>query len=510
MGIGAYWRLVRAGYVLSREGAFSLIGSKGLPVNAKFALSVLRLLERRSVRKTGSVQRLSKALNRLGPTYVKFGQTLATRPDIVGPEIAGDLSVLQDAMEPFDQGLVSKILESELGVRAKDILELGAPVAAASIAQVHKCKLKRADGSTQTIAVKLLRPGIEERFGADIQSFYAGARLVEKLVPPIRRLRPVGVVEVLDHSARLELDLRFEAAAISEFGENTKGDVGFEIPQIKWEYTAQRVLTTSWMDGIPVRKTKELEQAGIDRKLVSSNLMQNFLRHAIRDGFFHADMHPGNLFINPKNGHIQAVDFGIMGRINKREQRFLAEILYGFITRNYSHVAQLHFDIGYVPADQSVAEFALALRMIGEPMHGRKADDISMAGVFGQLLKVTEIFNMAARPELILLQKNMALVEGVGRMLDPEMDIWSIAEPIVGDWIKDQAGPKGKIAEAGEHFGALVSTLAQVPQLVSRANELLSVHKQEIERQQKQNGRGLKMAFGVVVALMLVLIWRLW
>ena len=510
MGIGAYWRLVRGGFVLSREGAFSLINSEGMPGNAKFALWVLRLLERPSVRKTGRVERLSKALNRLGPTYVKFGQTLATRPDIVGPEIAGDLSVLQDAMEPFEQSLVSEILKKELGERAGDILELGPPIAAASIAQVHKCRLKNAEGTTRTIAVKLLRPGIEERFRADIESFYAGARLVEKLVPPIRRLRPVGLVEVLDHSARLELDLRFEAAAISEFGENTKEDTGFDIPDIQWEYTAQRVLTTTWMEGIPVRKTKELEKAGIDRKLVSTNLMQNFLRHAIRDGFFHADMHPGNLFINPKNGSIQAVDFGIMGRINKREQRFLAEILYGFITRNYMRVAQLHFDIGYVPADQSVAEFALALRMIGEPMHGRKASDISMATVFGQLLKVTEIFNMTARPELILLQKNMALVEGVGRMLDPDMDIWTIAEPIVGDWIKDQAGPKGKIVEASEHFSTLVSTIGQIPELVNRANSLLGAHETELKRQQSRGNKGLWGAFWLIAGLLGLLVWRLW
>ncbi len=510
MGIGAYGRLIRAGFVLSREGAFSLFNGEALPKKARFALSLARLFERRSVRKTGRVERLSKALNRLGPTYVKFGQTLATRPDIVGPEIASDLSVLQDAMDPFDQTLVAGILEKELGGRAKDLLELSKPVAAASIAQVHKCKLAHADGHIETVAVKILRPGIVQRFQADIESFYAGARLVERIIPATRRLMPVGVIEVLDRSARLELDLRFEAASISEFGQNTSDDVGFDIPDIKWDYTAEQVLTTSWMDGIPVRKTDELEAANIDAKTVSTNLMQSFLLHAIRDGFFHADMHPGNLFVDPKTGHIQAVDFGIMGRIDKREQRFLAEILYGFITRNYTHVAQLHFDIGYVPKDQSVAEFALALRMIGEPMHGRKADDISMAGVFGQLLKVTEIFDMHARPELILLQKNMALVEGVGRMLDPEMDIWTIAEPIVGDWIKNQAGPKGKLVEAGEHLQTMFTTIGQVPELVERANGLLAAHKAELDRQKTQNYWSLKLGFGTLLGLLMVLIWRVW
>jgi ubiquinone biosynthesis protein len=238
--------------------------------------------------------------------------------------------------------------------------------------------------------------------------------------------------------------------------------------------------------------------------------MQSFLRHAIGDGLFHADMHPGNLFADPKTGHIKAVDFGIMGRISQQEQRFLAEILYGFITRNYTRVAELHFAIGYVPKDKSVKDFALALRMIGEPMHGRKANDISMARVFGQLLKITELFDMQARPELILLQKNMALVEGVGRMLDPQMDIWSIAEPIVGDWIKQRAGPKGKLDEAGEHFERALSTLGQIPELVSRANGLLLAHKNELKRHQTHGNKNIKLMFGAVIFLLLVLIWRLW
>ncbi len=510
MGLGSYFRLAKAVFTLSREGAFSLVDTTFMPKKIKFGIATLRIFERRAVKQTGRVERLSAALNKLGPTYVKFGQTLATRPDIVGDEIASDLSVLQDAMAPFDQALVPKILKEELGVRADSILNISTPIAAASIAQVHKCQILDANGVKQDVAVKILRPGIEQRFQADIKSFYAGARLVERLIPAARRLKPVGVIQILDHSARLELDLRFEAAAISEFYENTKDDVGFDIPDVHWEHTAQRVLTTSFMDGIGVNKAAELTKAGIDRQQISTNLMQSFLRHAIRDGFFHADMHPGNLFVDPKNGHIQAVDFGIMGRISKQERRFLAEILYGFITRNYTHISELHFEIGYVPKGQSVEDFALALRMIGEPMHGRKASDISMAVVFGQLLKVTEIFDMHARPELVLLQKNMALVEGVGRMLDPDMDIWTISEPIVEDWLKRQAGPLGKLEEAKGHFQTLVTTLGEVPKLVDRANDVLLAHKTELERQRANNGRGIKMAFGVVIILLSVLIWRLW
>lgn len=510
MGIGSYWRLARAGFILSREGAFSLVAVDHLPATGRLAIRLLRSIERRSVKKTGRVERLSRALNRLGPTYVKFGQTLATRPDIVGADIASDLSTLHDAMDPFPQSLVAGILAQSLGERAKDIVDISEPVAAASIAQVHKCRIRRTDGSMGDVAVKLLRPGIETRFGKDIESFYAGARLAERLVPAIRRLRPLDMVKVLDRSARLELDLRFEAASISEFSENTKDDPGFRVPEVDWEHTGRRVLTTSWMEGIPVHDLERLDAAGIDRKKVSANLMQSFLRHAIRDGLFHADMHPGNLFADPETGGVLAVDFGIMGRIDAREQRFLAEILYGFIKRNYQRVAQLHFDIGYVPENQSIKDFALALRMIGEPLHGHIARDISMAEVFSQLLAVTDLFEMKARPELILLQKNMALVEGVGRMLDPEMDIWKLAEPVVGGWIRQQAGPKGIAERIREEAREGITALKLLPEMVINANRLIVAQQEEAKIRQETATRRFRMVFSALLLAAALLIWRLW
>ncbi len=510
MGFGAYWRLLRAGYVLAREGAFSLVETDNLLPGIRFGLKIVRLVERRSVRKSGRVERLTKALNRLGPTYVKFGQTLATRPDVIGATIARDLSTLQDAMDPFDPALVPSLLASALGDRARLLVDISPPVAAASIAQVHKAILKNEDGTSEVVAIKLLRPGIEMRFHRDLESFFAAAKLLERLVPSIKRLRPVAVVETLERSARMELDLRFEAASISEFYENIKNDTGFDLPRVKWTHTAQRVLTTSWIDGIPVRELKELDRAGIDRKKLAVHLMQSFLLHAIRDGLFHADMHPGNLFVDPKTGGVLAVDFGIMGRIGKREQRFLAEILYGFIMRDYKRVARLHFAIGYVPADQSEEDFALALRMIGEPMHGHKARDISMASLLGQLFTVTELFNMQTRPELILLQKNMVLVEGVARMLDPDLDIWTASEPLVTEWIKRQAGPRGKLAQAGEHFENLVEMLGQVPQLVRRANNLMQLQEEELKRQRQQKSGFVPAILTIVVILLVLLIWRLW
>jgi ubiquinone biosynthesis protein len=370
MGFAATVRLLRAGYVLAREGAFSIVDIDAMPPAMRTGVRLARLFERGAVRRRGPQDNLRSALDRLGPTYVKIGQTLATRPDVVGPLVAANLAQLQDKMEPFDPALVPALLGEALGERAADLTEISAPVAAASIAQVHKATLYR-NGVSGPVAVKILRPGIKERFRRDLEAQYAGAALAERWMPSLRRLRPTDVVATLDHSARLELDLRLEAASISEMAENIKDDEGFVIPQVSWDHTAETVLTTSWVEGIPIREIAALDAAGLDRKALSVTLLQSFLKHAIRDGFFHADMHPGNLFADRKTGAIIAVDFGIMGRISRKERRFLADILYGFITRNYRLIAQRHFEIGYVPRHQSVDDFALALRSIGEPLHGR-------------------------------------------------------------------------------------------------------------------------------------------
>lgn len=501
MGLMAYFRLARAGYVLAREGAFSLIDGSLSPSSGRVALSALRLIERRSVRKTGRVQRLNQALSRLGPTYVKFGQTLATRPDIVGADIASDLSGLQDALPPFDMALVQPIIDAELGVHAAKLSNISEPIAAASIAQVHKADLTHADGHIERVAVKILRPDIEKRFQRDLDSFYAGARLAEALVPPLRRMRPTSIVETLDRSAKLELDLRFEASAISEYTENLTDDQKFTCPDVRWDQTAQKVLTTNWMDGIPLKNLDELDAAGLDRKNLSALLLQGFLKQAIGNGYFHADMHPGNLFANATTGGIVAVDFGIMGRISMRERRFLAEVLYGFITRDYKRMAQLHIDIGYVPATQNVDDFAAALRTVGEPMQGRSARDISMAKVLGQLLAITEMFDMHARPELILLQKNMVLVEGVSRMLDPDLDIWTVSKPFVSEWIKEQAGPKGQIEALLGHGETIVKTLGKMPDLIGRAESVMQAHETELAHHRKNRPARTIFVFGVIAAV---------
>jgi ubiquinone biosynthesis protein len=503
MGIGAYFRLARAGFILAREGALSLADNDALPPVMQAGVRFGRLFERGDVRSSGRAERLSKALHRLGPTYVKIGQTLATRPDIVGTQIAADLAVLQDKMEPFDPALVPGMLKEALGDKAAALTNISPPIAAASIAQVHKATLTNEEGRW-TVAVKLLRPGIHQRFRDDIESQYAGARLAEALVPRLRRLRPVEVVAILDRSARLELDLRMEAAAISEMADNIKADSGFAIPKVMWDQTAGTVLTTSWVDGIPIRDLAALDAAGIDRKALAANLLQSFLRHTIRDGFFHADLHPGNLFADPRTNGVIAVDFGIMGRIGRRERRFLAEILYGFITRNYRLIAERHFEIGYVPRHQSVDEFALALRAIGEPQHGRRVSDISMAKVLGQLFATTELFEMRTRPELILLQKSMVLVEGVSRTIDPELDIWTLSEPIVSEWVRRSAGPLGRLEALKEHFDTAVETLGRLPAIVDKAEVALDDYDRQKRSPASRFNRFMWIATYWLVAVALV------
>jgi len=509
MSLSATFRLMHAGFVLAREGALSIVDPVALPPVMKTAVRFGRLFERGSVKRRGPEDRLRTALNKLGPTYVKIGQTLATRPDIVGPELAANLAQLQDKMEPFDAALVPVLLSEALHDRAADLTEISAPIAAASIAQVHRAMLA-GDGAPRAVAVKILRPGVKERFRADLEAQYAGAALAERWVKPLRRLRPTDVVKTLDRSAQLELDLRLEAASISEMAENIKDDEGFVIPTVSWDHTAETVLTTSWVNGISIRDLATLDAAGMDRKALSRTLLQSFLKHAIRDGFFHADMHPGNLFADPATGAIVAVDFGIMGRISRKERRFLADILYGFITRNYRLIAQRHFDIGYVPRHQSVDDFALALRSIGEPLQGRTANEISMAKVLGQLFATTELFEMQTRPELVLLQKSMVLVEGVSRNLDPDLNIWTVAEPVVGDFVRREAGPLGRLDDLRDRAEIAMDTIGRLPSLVARAEAALDDYDAEKRSPQRRNTQRMMVAgFWVLVIIAIAVVVKL-
>jgi ubiquinone biosynthesis protein len=464
------FRLGRAGFVCAREGVFGLIDPAVLPAPARIMLRLGRLVERPS-RGTAEA-RLSTALTRLGPSYVKLGQFLATRADVVGVALARDLEQLQDHMPPFPQAEAEKAVETSLGRPIGAVFaSFGPAVAAASIAQVHRAEVAVA-GLRRAVAVKVLRPGVEQRFHADLRAFTYAARHAEDLSAEARRLRLIEVVDTLRRSVMVEMDFRLEAAALSEMAENTKDDPDFRVPAVDWDRTSKDVLTLEWIDATPLSDRARLQAKGFDLRQLARALIQTFLRHALRDGFFHADMHPGNLFVDDE-GKLIAVDFGIMGRLGVKERLFLAEILHGFITRDYHRVAEVHFEAGYVPSHHSVDNFAQAIRAIGEPIHSRTAEEISMARLLTLLFEVTGIFDMRTRPELLLLQKTMVVVEGVARSFDPKLDMWSTAEPVVGEWMARHLGPAGKLENAAEGTLALGRFAGSVPALLTRAARVL-------------------------------------
>jgi ubiquinone biosynthesis protein len=462
-------RLARAGFVFAREGVLALVDPRPLPPPARLLLRLARTIER--PKGGGAAVRLSSALVRLGPTYVKLGQVLATRPDLVGVALARDLESLQDKMAPFPQAEAQAAAEAALGrPLAQVFAAFGPPVAAASIAQVHRAEIATPEGR-RPVAIKLLRPGIERRFRADLDALDYFAHLAERHSAEARRLRLVETIDTVKRGAAIEMDFRLEAAAISEMAENTRQDPEFRVPGVDWDLTAREMLALEWVSGTPLSDRAALEAKGFDLTALARALMQSFLRHAMRDGFFHADMHPGNFFVDD-TGRLIAVDFGIMGRLGPKERRFLAEILYGFITRNYHRTAEVHFEAGYVPRHHSVESFAQAIRAIGEPIHSRPAEDISMAKLLTLLFEVTGLFDMRTRPELLLLQKTMVVVEGVARSLDPKLDIWTVSEPVVREWIERNLGAAGRLEDAGALVAELGKLIGGMPALLSRTAQL--------------------------------------
>jgi ubiquinone biosynthesis protein len=451
-------RVARAGFVFAREGVFGVVDP-----------SLARLVERRGAK---SGPRLSRALERMGPAYLKLGQFLATRPDVVGVNMARDLEALQDRLPPFAQSEAEAVIATSLErPLSQAFASLGPAVAAASIAQVHRGEVLH-DGVRQPVAVKVLRPNVASRFRRDLSDFFFVAEKAEAYSAEARRLRLIEVINTMSRSVAMEMDLRLEAAALSEMAENTRDDPDFRVPTVDWDRTTHNVLTMEWIDGIALSDHTRLEAAQIDLRDLGRKVIQSFLRHALRDGFFHADMHPGNLFLD-NEGRLVAVDFGIMGRLGLKERRFLAEILLGFITRDYRRVAEVHFEAGYVPAHHSVENFAQAIRAIGEPIHNRTAEEISMARLLTLLLEVTGLFDMQTRPELILLQKTMVVVEGVARSFDPKLDIWSTADPVVREWIERNLGPVGRIQGAMLGAGTLAHLLTKLPEIANRTVTVL-------------------------------------
>jgi len=418
-------------------------------------------------------ERLSRSLESMGTTFIKLGQFLATRPDIIGEELSKKLENLQDKLPPFKLIEAKEIIKNDLGVDTyNSIINFSDPVAAASIAQVHKAQIND-NGTIKDVAIKILRPNIKKIFNEEIDSMMLFAFFVESFVKKTRRLKLVEVVFLLKEITNLEMDLRFEAAAANEYAENTKNDVGFKVPEIYWNFTSENVMTLDWIEGVSIRETEELKKRNLNTEKIAEDIIQNFLRHAVRDGFFHADMHQGNIFID-NNGDIVPIDFGIMGRLDKMSKRFLAEILFGFIQRDYRKVAEVHLVAGLVPKEVPIDDLAQALRSIGEPIFGQAVKDISGGRLLKQLFDVTEKFNMQTQPQLLMLQKTMVVVEGVARKLNPNTNIWTTSKPVLESWLKETKNPMTTINETLQNTSEVIKRLPEFPEIMDKANQALT------------------------------------
>ena len=469
--------LFKIGRRIARSDALDIISKIHKPpflIKLLFKLfSISFSKEKKNVVKNNTEDQLCRSIEKMGTTFIKLGQFLSTRPDIVGEDLSTKLEKLQDKLPPFETKKAKIIIKKNLGEEQyKKIINLSEPIAAASIAQVHKAKIND-NGTIKDVAIKILRPDIKKIFNDEIDSLMLFAYFVENIIKKTKRLKLVEVVFLLKEITNHEMDLRFEAAAANEYAENTKNDVGFYVPKIYWNFTSEEVLTLDWIDGISIREKEELEKKNIQTKTIASDLIQHFLRHSVRDGFFHADMHQGNLFID-NNGIIIPIDFGIMGRIDKLNRRYLAEILYGFIQRDYKKVAEVHIVAGLVPQTVPIDELAQALRSIGEPIFGQSVKDISGGKLLKQLFDITEKFNMHTQPQLLLLQKTMVVVEGVARKLNPNTNIWETSKPVLEKWLKETKDPINNFTETLKDSAEVLKRLPELPKIMDKANQALS------------------------------------
>lgn len=466
--IGDWWRLARAGFALARRDAlFPRQYRDRLPALLRFGAAIASFGVRADSRLG---LRLAQALEELGPAFIKLGQFLATRPDLIGVEAAQDLSGLKDRVRPFSLEQAKAILVAELGDAAGGLSPLQPPVASASIAQVHKVSVRdtgnRGIDAPQTLALKILRPHIGRTLQRDFRALRRGARFLEKFVPQSRRLEPVALIDVVAREAERECDLRLEAGSADELAGYYRADGYASAPRIDWHRTTKQILAMEWMSGRQLTDPEAFaagpDGVGLDRKQLAASVICTFLASALDHGMFHADFHEGNLIVQP-DGQLGVVDFGIVGRLGPAERRYLAEILWGFIQRDYRRLAEVHFEAGYVPAHHSVAEFASALRSVGEPIFGLTADQVSMSQLLLHLWDVTHFFDMRLRKELVLLQKTMVQAEGVARSIDPQLDIWKISRPIVEAWMKRELGPRGQVQHFWERAKKGLQALDQLP-----------------------------------------------
>jgi ubiquinone biosynthesis protein len=462
-------RLGRIALTLARHDALAPLLAIGDRLSGAASLArASRLLRQRRHAGARPGERLAAALCEMGPSFIKLGQILATRADLLGDDIAEDLALLQDRLPPFPGGEARALIEAEFGGPIASLFAAfdDRAVAAASIAQVHFAVTTEG----REVAVKVLRPGIARAFARDLDLFRWLARLVERTRPALRRLKPVAVVETLAQSVQFEMDLRFEAAAVSEFAENFADDPTVRVPQVDWRRTGRTVLTTERIAGIRVDDRAALVAAGHSIPDLLCNAAASFFKQVFRDGFFHADLHPGNVFVDA-DGALTIVDFGIMGRLDRDTRYYLADMLIGFLTGDYRRVAEVHFAAGYVPRRRSIDAFTQACRSIGEPILGRPLHEISIARLLAQLFQVTEQFEMETQPQLLLLQKTMVLIEGIGRRLDPTINIWSLARPLVEAWVRENRGPEARLRH---QLDTLLEALDAVPRLLRGLDRLIS------------------------------------
>ncbi|MDG1287624.1 MAG: 2-polyprenylphenol 6-hydroxylase [Rickettsiales bacterium] len=475
------FRLLRVGWVLARNDAlFPLQETRFAP-----ATTLLCKLFRKRRNSLRQGERLAEALQKLGPSYVKLGQSLSTRSDIIGDEIAKDLADLRDGLPPFPMAQVRGIIEAEFEKPLEDVYASfdETPIAAASIAQVHFATTHEGD----EVAVKVIRPNIRADFARDIELFEWIASLLDGRAELVR-FKPAKVVETFAESVKMELDLRFEGSSAAELRDNMKHDAEFYVPKVYWAQTSGRVLTLERINGTKISDLETLKAKGHDFQKLVKIAAEGFFNQVFRDGYFHADLHPGNLFVLD-DGRVAAVDFGIMGRVNWQERIYIAQILKGFLEGDYHKVARMHFDAGYVPAHKNADHFATAARAIGEPILGLPLDQISVANLLEQLFQVAADFEMQTQPQLLLLQKTMMVAEGVGRMLVPNVNMWKLAEPLVMEWVALNFGPKAQIKNITEHVGNIAERL---PAAIKHAENLL----------QKVDSGGLKLHPDTVKALL--------
>jgi len=491
-------RLIRTGATFERTGALD-VALEGLyaPNSLRIATKVISMpFKWLGLKGDENLPSVPRALTALGPAYIKFGQILSTRPDIVGDELADQLKVLQDKLPPFGDELArSEFLRTFETPVDEVFASFSPPIAAASIAQVHKATLR---DTGEEVAVKILRPRIERAFQIDIDAFYFIAGFIETFAPSVRRLRPKAVIAHFESVVHGELDLRMEASASAEFRANTEKEPDFGIPKVIWPYSDRRIFTSEWIEGINIGDVAAVRASGVDMKALANTIIQSFLKHALNDGLFHADMHQGNLKLTP-DGKLIALDFGIMGRIDEYTRRVYAEILIGFIRQDYKRIAEVHFEAGYVPMGEDVDAFAQALRSIGEPIFGQDASQISMARLLAHLFEVTEQFGMETRTELILLQRTMVVVEGVGRSLDPELNLWESARPIVEKYIRTNVGPLATAKDIAQTVRVLGRFGPRLPQLAERAL-MNAIHDQPPKPKPKISGLGWGI-LGVIAGL---------